>query len=97
MIMRATCHHEVCGTCSQEEGSLQPSQNTKKKNKIAAGSIREIICLSIFVGCSTAANKQSASKTNQEKPRRGTCHIAHSNLKGESQKLEGKCLYLHGS
>ncbi|RVX22444.1 hypothetical protein CK203_012643 [Vitis vinifera] len=22
MIMRATCHHEVCGTCSQEEGSL---------------------------------------------------------------------------
>ena len=23
MIMRATCYHEVCGTCSQEEGSLQ--------------------------------------------------------------------------
>ena len=23
MIMRVTCHHEVCGTCSQEEGSLQ--------------------------------------------------------------------------
>ena len=23
MIMRATCHDEVCGTCSQEEGSLQ--------------------------------------------------------------------------
>ena len=23
MIMRATCHHEMRGTCSQEEGSLQ--------------------------------------------------------------------------
>ena len=23
MIMRGTCHHEVRGTCSQEEGSLQ--------------------------------------------------------------------------
>ena len=23
MEMRASCHHEVCGTCSQEEGSLQ--------------------------------------------------------------------------
>ena len=23
MVMRATCHHEVRGTCSQEEGSLQ--------------------------------------------------------------------------
>ena len=23
MIMRVPCHHEVCGTCSQEEGSLQ--------------------------------------------------------------------------
>ena len=21
--MRATCHYEVCGTCSKEEGSLQ--------------------------------------------------------------------------
>ena len=25
MIMRATCHHEVCDTCSQEEGSLHRS------------------------------------------------------------------------
>ena len=23
MIMCATCHYEVCDTCSQEEGSLQ--------------------------------------------------------------------------
>ena len=23
MVMRATCPHEVCDTCSQEEGSLQ--------------------------------------------------------------------------
>ena len=23
MIMRATCHNEVCGTCYHEEGSLQ--------------------------------------------------------------------------
>ena len=23
MVMRATCHYEVCDTCSQEEGSLQ--------------------------------------------------------------------------
>ena len=23
MVMRAMCHHEVRGTCSQEEGSLQ--------------------------------------------------------------------------
>ena len=23
MIMRVTCYYEVCGTCSQEEGSLQ--------------------------------------------------------------------------
>ena len=23
MIMRATCRHEVCDTCFQEEGSLQ--------------------------------------------------------------------------
>ena len=25
MIMHATCQHEVCGTCSQEEGSLHRS------------------------------------------------------------------------
>ena len=29
MVMRATCHHEVRGTCSQEEGSLQLSSSIR--------------------------------------------------------------------
>ncbi|RVW63674.1 hypothetical protein CK203_060779 [Vitis vinifera] len=38
MVIRASCHHEVRGTCSQEEGSLHPGPSTTVRSPSAAGS-----------------------------------------------------------